>query len=136
LWQELWIYRDEFGMHKTNCVFCDDQDKVLENSKCFAIYDRFPVNKGHILIIPKRHFSSYFDATKEELVGFDELIFEAQKSLNSIYNPDGYNIGINCGEVAGQTVMHAHIHLIPRYVDDVKDPRGGIRGIIPAKQKY
>ena len=123
-------------MHKSNCVFCKAQDKILENSKCFAIYDRFPVSKGHMLIIPKRHFSSYFDSTKEELMGFNEMILAAQKELDSIYNPDGYNIGINCGEVAGQTVMHTHIHLIPRYTDDVTDPRGGIRGVIPAKQKY
>jgi diadenosine tetraphosphate (Ap4A) HIT family hydrolase len=123
-------------MHKSNCVFCKAQDKILENSKCFAIYDRFPVSKGHMLIIPKRHFSSYFDSTKEELMGFNEMILAAQKELDSIYNPDGYNIGINCGEVAGQTVMHTHVHLIPRYTDDVTDPRGGIRGVIPAKQKY
>jgi diadenosine tetraphosphate (Ap4A) HIT family hydrolase len=123
-------------MHVNNCVFCGDQDKVLENTQCFAIYDRFPVSKGHMLIIPKRHFPNYFEATKDELVGLDKMIFEAQKKINSIYNPDGYNIGINCGEVAGQTVMHTHIHLIPRYTDDVADPRGGIRGVIPTKQKY
>ena len=122
-------------MRKTNCVFCEDQDKVLENSKCYAIYDRFPVNKGHILIIPKRHFSSYFDATKEELEEFNEMIFEAQEKLNSIYNPDAYNIGINCGEVAVQTVMNAHILLILRYEDDVQDPIVVIRGIIQAKKK-
>jgi diadenosine tetraphosphate (Ap4A) HIT family hydrolase len=75
-----------------------------------------------MLIIPKRHFSSYFDSTKEELAGFSEMIFEARERLNSLFNPNGYNIGINCGEVAGQTVMHTHIHLIPRYEDDVSDP--------------
>ena len=123
-------------MHKTNCVFCEEQDKILENSKCFAIYDRFPVSKGHLLIIPMRHFPNYFEATKDELAGFNEMVFEAQERLNSLYSPDGYNIGINCGEVAGQTVMHTHVHLIPRYTDDVTDPRGGIRGVIPTKQKY
>ena len=123
-------------MRKTNCVFCEKQDKILENSTCFAIYDRYPVNNGHILIIPKRHFSSYFEATKEELEEFNEMIFEVRNSLDSIYSPDGYNVGINCGKAAGQTVMHAHIHLIPRYKDDVLDPRGGIRGIIPSKQIY
>ena len=123
-------------MSKTNCVFCEEQDKVLENTKCFAIYDRFPVNIGHILIIPKRHYCSYFDSTKDEFMEFNQMILAAQKKLDSIYNPEGYNIGVNCGEAAGQTVMHTHIHLIPRYVGDVTDPAGGIRGVIPSKQKY
>jgi diadenosine tetraphosphate (Ap4A) HIT family hydrolase len=123
-------------MRIANCVFCGELDKVLENSECYTVYDKFPVNKGHVLIIPKRHFSSYFDATKSELMKFNQMIFEAQKRLDSIFNPDGYNIGINSGEAAGQTVMHTHIHLIPRYTDDVTDPRGGIRGVIPTKQKY
>ena len=119
-----------------DCIFCNKQDVILEGKECYTRLDKFPVSKGHTLIIPKRHFPSYFDATKEELVEFDEMIFEAQKRLNSLYNPDGYNIGINCGAVAGQTVMHTHIHLIPRYKDDVPEPRGGIRGVIPGKQKY
>ena len=120
----------------TNCVFCEEQNKAIESPICFAIYDKFPVSKGHLLIIPKRHFSNYFEATKDELAGFNDMVFEAQRKLNSIYNPDGYNLGINCGEVAGQTVMHTHIHLIPRYKNDVSDPKGGIRVVIPAKQKY
>ena len=86
-------------MHVNNCVFCGVQDKVLENTQCFAIYDRFPVSKGHLLIIPKRHFSSYFDSTKEELTRFNEMIFEARERLNSIYNPDGYNIGTRISEL-------------------------------------
>ena len=105
-------------MHKSNCVFCKAQDKILENSKCFAIYDRFPVSKGHMLIIPKRHFSSYFDSTKEELMGFNEMILAAQKELDSIYNPDGYNIGWNVGEVGGQVVPHSHLHVALRFKDE------------------
>jgi len=112
-----------------NCIFCDlDKNQIiLENDVAFAIMDKFPVNEGHMLFIPKRHFKNYFEATIEEVTALHQLLHEGKKHLDEKYQPDGYNIGINVGEDAGQTIMHLHIHLIPRYKGDVKDPRGGIR---------
>ena len=125
-------------MEPVSCPFCNvaDNDVVLKGDLCFAIYDRFPVNKGHILIIPHRHFSDYFDATPEEKREIISLIDEAKKLIEEKYNPDGFNIGINVGKYAGQTVMHMHVHLIPRYKGDIDDPTGGVRGVIPRKRKY
>lgn len=113
-----------------DCAFCDYVNKknfLMENELAFAIYDNFPVNKGHTLIIPKRHYASYFDATPEEVLAFNDLILKVKKLLDSEYKPDAYNIGMNIGEAAGQTVFHLHIHVIPRYKGDVENPRGGIR---------
>ncbi len=120
------------------CAFCDlnKENYIFENSTCFAKYDNYPVSPGHILIIPKRHFSSFFTATIEECSDILKLIDICQEHLNQIYNPDGLNIGINIGEAAGQTVMHLHIHLIPRYKGDLEDPRGGVRGVMPDKRIY
>lgn len=116
--------------------FSDDREHLFENSIGFVIFDNFPVCEGHSLIIPKRVYSSYFDSTEEELKGFNELIFRTKDYLDKKFKPQGYNIGVNCGLVSGQTIDHVHIHLIPRYVNDVEDPRGGVRGVIPSKQKY
>jgi len=120
------------------CPFCStsEEDIVLKNDLCYARFDKYPVNKGHLLIIPFRHFENYFDATKEEKIAFIELIEKAKKFLDQKFRPDGYNVGINIGKYAGQTVMHVHIHLIPRYRGDTPDPQGGVRGVIPEKQKY
>ena len=118
------------------CPFCKDIDIVLENDLAFAIYDKYPVNLGHILIIPKRHFSNYFDATKEEKEALLELLEESKGLLDREFSPDGYNIGINICEAAGQTVWHLHVHLIPRYKGDIDNPRGGVRGVIPEKRIY
>lgn len=120
------------------CAFCDSphKDVVLENNLAFAIYDRYPVSKGHLLIIPKRHVSSYYETTAEERLAILGLLDEGWVLLQAKYNPDGYNIGINIGEAAGQTIWHCHIHLIPRYAGDIEDPRGGIRGAIPEKRIY
>lgn len=121
-----------------NCIFCNIDEKriIAENEGAFAFYDGFPVSQGHILVIPKKHFSNYFEAdqkTKDELW---KLIDECKEIVDKKLNPDGYNIGINCGEAAGQTVMHLHIHLIPRYKGDIENPRGGVRGVIPDKRIY
>ena len=116
--------------------FFDDREHLFENSIGFVIFDFFSVSEGHSLIIPKRVYSSYFDSTEEELKGFNELIFRTKDYLDKKFKPQGYNIGVNCGSVSGQTIDHVHIHLIPRYVNDVEDPRGGVRGVIPSKQKY
>jgi diadenosine tetraphosphate (Ap4A) HIT family hydrolase len=118
------------------CVFCTINDIVLENDLARAFYDKYPVNKGHLLIIPKRHIAQYFDLTDQERRAIDSLLFEGKKLLDEQYQPDGYNIGINCGEVAGQTIFHVHVHLIPRFRGDMEDPRGGVRGVIPEKRIY
>ena len=116
--------------------FLDKRDKLFENEVGFVIYDGYPVSKGHCLIIPNRVYPDYFDSTPEELKGLNDLIFKTKELLDNKYKPTGYNIGVNSGEDSGQTVFHLHIHLIPRYKGDVDDPRGGVRGVIPSKQKY
>ena len=123
---------------KLDCIFCNiEKDRiVIENETAYAIYDRFPVNKGHMLIIPKKHIKDYFDADQQTKDRLWKLVDECKKIVDKEFNPDGYNIGINCGEAAGQTVMHLHIHLIPRYKGDIENPRGGVRVVIPEKRIY
>ena len=123
-------------MSGDQCLFCDSESAVLANDLVFARYDDFPVSDGHMLLIPKRHVANYFDMTDAEKQAMTQLLDEARKLLDAEKRPGGYNVGINCGPVAGQSVMHVHMHLIPRYEGDVEDPRGGVRGVIPAKQKY
>ena len=109
------------------CFFCTSvkqKDFLLENEYAIIRMDDYPVNKGHLEVITKRHIDNLFETTKEER----NAIFE--------YKPDGYNIGINQGTAAGQTIMHLHIHLIPRYKGDVVNPSGGVRGVIREKQNY
>lgn len=114
-----------------NCIFCEysKEEYIAENDLCFAIFDKFPVNEGHALIIPKRHFKNYFDATKEEIVAIYDLSHEVKKLIDNKYSPDGYNVGVNVNHEGGQTIMHLHMHIIPRYKGDIGDPRGGIRRI-------
>lgn len=114
-----------------NCIFCEysKEEYIAENDLCFAIFDKFPVNKGHALIIPKRHFQNYFDATKEEIAAMYDLSHEVKKIIDKKYSPDGYNVGVNVNHEGGQTIMHLHMHIIPRYKGDIEDPRGGIRRI-------
>jgi len=116
--------------------FFDERERLFENSIGFVIYDNYPVSEGHSLVVPKRIYPDYFESTLEEIKGLNELIFITKEFLDKKFSPQGYNIGINCGEASGQTINHLHIHLIPRYLDDVDDPRGGVRGVIPSKQKY
>ena len=116
--------------------FLEIKDRIFENSVGFVIYDKFPVNKGHCLIIPKREYADYFDSTKEEIEGLNKLLFQTKDFIKKKYNPDGFNVGINSGKDAGQTVFHMHIHLIPRYKNDVTNPRGGVRNVIPGKGDY
>jgi len=121
------------------CPFCNlDQHReiIIENSECYAMHDMFPVSNGHVLIIPKRHCSDYFELTTDEQTSCWEMVNELRGILDEKYHPDGFNIGINVNEAAGQTVPHVHIHLIPRYKGDVIDPEGGVRGVIPEKRKY
>ena len=109
---------------------------VTSNELAFAIFDKYPVNEGHILVTPKRLVATWFEASREEQQAIMELVEEAKQILDERYGPDGYNIGINVGEAAGQTVMHLHVHLIPRFVGDMDDPRGGVRHVIPWKGNY
>ena len=122
-----------------DCPFCLNNltsEIILENNFSYAIYDKFPVSKGHILIIPKQHNSNYFDLSLEEQQECLILLNNAKKILDKEFKPDGYNVGININKDAGQTIWHAHIHLIPRYSGDIEEPRGGVRGVIPFKKIY
>lgn len=120
------------------CLFCNipRERVVLENELAFAIFDGFAVSPGHSLIIPKRHVASYFDLTQEEVLAIHELIPRVKNLIEQDNKPDGYNIGINVGEAAGQSIFHVHVHVIPRYKGDVANPRGGVRGVIPSRQNY
>jgi diadenosine tetraphosphate (Ap4A) HIT family hydrolase len=120
----------------TTCIFCNPGKKVLKNALAYARYDDYPVSPGHMLIMPFRHVADYFDTTIEEKHAMLELVVAARELLDAGQHPDGYNLGINCGAAAGQSVPHAHYHLIPRYQGDMENPRGGVRGVIPDRQKY
>lgn len=120
-----------------SCPFCNlDREIILESKSSFAIYDGFAVSPGHALIIPKRHVSDYFQLSDSEQMDCWSLLDSVQKIIKQKFNPDGFNVGINVGETAGQTVPHVHIHLIPRYKGDVEVPKGGVRGVIPSKKEY
>ncbi|HKJ32660.1 MAG TPA: HIT domain-containing protein [Balneolales bacterium] len=135
---QLYSITSKLNVH-TECPFCvlnDDHELLTESATAFAILDKFPVNEGHALIIPKRHISSYFDLTDREQSALWLMVNRVKKLLEKQYSPDGFNVGINIGEDAGQTVPHVHIHLIPRYNGDIEDPTGGVRFVIPDKANY
>ncbi|MDQ7095414.1 HIT family protein [Desulfosporosinus sp. PR] len=113
------------------CIFCSlpKSDVLVENEIAVAFFDKFPVNEGHVLLVPKRHVSSLFDLTEEEVMGVWNLVQEVKEMLDRRFQPVAYNIGANVGAAAGQTVFHAHVHVIPRYQGDVPDPRGGVRNV-------
>ncbi|MFW6016111.1 MAG: HIT family protein [bacterium] len=120
----------------SNCPFCsiDKEDIVFEEDYVLAIYDKYPVSTGHMLILPKFHDEKYFATCLRSILW--AMVDRCKLYLDAKYSPDGYNVGINIGEAAGQTVEHMHIHLIPRYEGDVDNPAGGVRGVIPERQKY
>lgn len=121
------------------CPFCERlkiDDIIMQTELAAALEDIFPVSPGHTLIVPKRHESSYFSLSQKEVTAIFELVDLVKDILDSEFHPDGYNIGINEGAAAGQTVFHVHVHLIPRFKGDVDDPRGGIRWIKPDRAKY
>ena len=101
-----------------------------------AVLDGFPISEGHTLVIPKRHVELLFDLPEDDLAKVWALVAKVRQVLKKKYKPDGFNIGVNEGRAAGQTVSHAHVHIIPRRAGDVPDPRGGIRWVIPGKAKY
>lgn len=113
-----------------DCIFCKkDTGLLCENELAKVFYDGYPVNEGHVLVVPKRHVETFFEATAEELAAINEMIFRAKDLLEERYRPDGYNIGVNVKHAGGQSVFHLHVHVIPRYLGDVENPRGGIRRI-------
>ena len=114
----------------------EPKEQVGEIASCFAFRDKFPVSKGHTLVVPKRKVSNYFELSFKEQSACWFLVNLVKAELQKTYNPDGFNVGININEDAGQTVPHAHIHIIPRYNGDVENPRGGVRGVIPEKMSY
>ena len=121
-----------------DCPFCRVEEKriIFRNYHVVVFRDAFPVSKGHTLIIPTRHISSIFDADEELRGEIMKALDESKKILDREFKPDAYNIGINDGALAGQTVNHLHVHLIPRYKGDSSDPRGGVRWIFPGKARY
>lgn len=120
------------------CPFCTLQPEriVGENDHAIWLYDGFPVSPGHILIIPRRHVGSFFEVSTEERIAMLALLDKAKVVIEEKYQPDAFNIGINDGPAAGQTVPHLHLHLIPRYKGDVSDARGGVRWVLPEKADY
>ena len=121
------------------CPFCRLARRVeviCETAICMAFYDGYPVSPGHALIVPKRHVTSYFDLTHHEREAMNVMLQYVRQKVDERFHPDGYNVGINVGEAAGQSVFHVHMHLIPRYKGDVPNPKGGVRGVIPSKQSY
>ena len=130
---------DAYDNREAGCPFCElpEERIVSENELAIWLYDGYPVTAGHSLFIPKRHVSDYFDLFKPERNAIEALIAEAREKLQSDdATITGFNMGANAGTTAGQTVLHAHVHLIPRREGDVKNPKGGVRGVIPAKQQY
>ena len=121
-----------------NCPFCKMTPSriIASNDVVYAIRDSFPVSEGHTLVLPNRHVENWFEASEEEQQAIWKLTERIKKELDRELNPAGYNVGFNVGTAAGQTVMHLHLHIIPRYKDDVDDPRGGVRYVIPSKGNY
>jgi diadenosine tetraphosphate (Ap4A) HIT family hydrolase len=119
----------------SDCPFCRlPADRILEqNAYAVGVADAFPVTRGHSLVIPRRHGARFFELTLDEVTAVYELLCRMKARVDEGLKPDGYNVGINIGEAAGQTVPHEHLHLIPRFVGDVADPRGGVRRVIPGK---
>jgi len=130
---------DSYSDREAGCIFCDlGAGRIIaENELCFAIRDAFPVTEHHTLVIPKRHVADYFDLHQPERNAIEAMLHEQRQLILEQDNTvTGFNVGINAGASAGQTVFHVHVHLIPRRDGDVVDPRGGVRGVIPSKQRY
>ena len=131
-------YKEKYEL-SSGCPFCKLNSKaelVCETATAVAFFDGYPVSKGHTLIIPKRHVANYFDLSDEEQRGLWQMVNHCKTFLERRFHPNGFNIGINVNEAAGQSVFHVHIHLIPRYKGDVENPKGGVRGVIKEKQRY
>lgn len=116
----------------TDCYYCnkDKDDYIIENDYAAGYYDEKPSSPGHFLVFTKRHTSDFFDMTREEQQGVSDLLIQAKELVDKEYQPAAYNMGANCGPAAGQSVLHAHFHLIPRYEGDVENPKGGVRNLM------
>ncbi len=119
----------------SSCELSTVTDVVIENSLGYVRYDNNSLSRGHVLVVPKRHVSDFFDMSKDEQVAVLELLGEAQRHIQLTFPPDGYNIGVNIGAAAGQSRMHVHVHLIPRYDGDVPNSSGGIRCVLSSSQR-
>ena len=121
------------------CIFCKIRTEELqfENQLAYSSRDSYPVSELHSLIVPKRHVETYFELTNDEIQACNDLILKTkEKILHEDPSVKGFNLGTNAGKVSGQSIMHCHIHLIPRRKGDMENPKGGVRGVIPSKQKY
>ena len=125
-------------MNESSCPFCPPQEDLVffQGDLVRAVWDKYPVSDGHALIIPHRHVASWFEATPEEQAELFQVIDSVKNEIETQYDPLGFNIGINVGQAAGQTVPHLHVHIIPRYEGDVADPGGGIRNVVPDQSGY
>lgn len=138
---EIYEYEHYTTLNKTNTdlspflIGDETRELIVETATVFSFYDKFPISKGHSFIVPKRLVSNYFDLTLKEQTACWIVANKVKTILQEKYNPDGFNVGININEDAGQTIFHCHIHIIPRYKGDVENPRGGIRGVIPSKKE-
>lgn len=126
------------GSSRIACPFCEPDLRLafFESDEVLGLWDRFPVSPGHALLVPRRHVASWFDATLDERQALLAATDVARARIEERHRPDGYNVGVNVGRAAGQTVPHLHVHVIPRYAGDVPDPTGGVRLVIPAKGNY
>ncbi|MDX1376151.1 MAG: HIT family protein [Burkholderiales bacterium] len=119
------------------CIFCRPQREILaENAHAIAVFDSFPVSPGHSLILPRRHVATVWELDETEYAACYALVRVLKPVLEARFRPDGFNVGVNCGEAAGQSVWHAHIHVIPRFTGDTPNPKGGVRHVIPLKGGY
>lgn len=121
------------------CPFCDfirSGRPLAERGTVVAMPDLYPVSLGHTLLVPKRHVETVFALTQEEREDLFQLLLEMRDLIQRHYNPDGFNVGVNIGAAAGQTIAHVHVHIIPRYAGDVENPTGGVRGVIPGRADY
>ena len=124
-------------MAGNECIFCKPQREILaENEHAIAVFDTYPVSPGHSLILPLRHVVTIWDLAEDEYLACYALVRALKPILEARFKPDGFNVGVNCGEAAGQSVWHAHIHVIPRFKGDTPFPKGGVRHVIPLKGSY
>ena len=120
------------------CPFCNlgPDRRIEENELAVALADTYPVSPGHTLVVPRRHVPDFFQLSAEEIAAVFDLVRQMRDRLIAARGPSGFNVGVNVGTAAGQTVVHAHVHLIPRYSGDAQDPTGGVRNVIPGKGRY
>ena len=124
-------------MTQPDCIFCiPDREIVCENTHALAFRDAFPISPGHSLVVPRRHVVTIFDLSEAEYAACFLLVLKVKDLLIERHTPDGFNVGVNCGVAGGQSVWHAHIHVIPRFTGDTPSPRGGVRNVIPLKADY